>query len=178
MTSPRSAHVGRHVGELGRDPVESGRGVGERRATVERGEGDGHRVGRAPSPVSASTATSAASRCPVASASDLGLVAQALVLVTVGEGGGRQLVDLEAQQVDLPGPLALVAPEGGERSSMPASSLRAVRSGSRSMPPKRSRARRCTAGVSSDWWSCWPWRSTSDAPRSASSASVARWPST
>ena len=47
----------------------------------------------------------------------------------------------------------------------------------RSTPAKRSRARRWLAVVSSPTWACWPWRSTSAAASSASSAAVISRPS-
>ena len=52
------------------------------------------------------------------------------------------------------------------------------RSGPRSTPPKASSAPRWVAGARSDWWACWPWRSTRAAPSSASAATVAMRPST
>ena len=97
--------------------------------------------------------------------------------------GGGDLLDLEAQQVDLPGPGAGVAAERGELGVERADrrSLVAVArpsASSAAAPAKRSSAPRCTAGSSSDWCACWPCRSTSARPTSASSPAVARRPST
>ena len=91
-----------------------------------------------------------------------------------------ELVDLEAQQVDLAGPGPLVAAElrrARRRSRPTAAAPRVERARGRS-PPNRSSAPRWVAVPSSDWWACWPCRSTRRAPRSASADAGARRPST
>ncbi len=79
-----------------------------------------------------------------------------------------QLLDLEAQQVDLPGPFALVAAQRrrGAPRPRPAPCGRCAAARGRSRRSGRG-PRAGPPGVSSDWWSCWPWRSTSAAPRLA-----------
>ena len=108
------AHVGGHVGQLGGDPVQPRRGVGERRPVVQRGEGPRHRVGGAV--VAGERLDRDRGRLPVTGGvgQQLGLVAEPFVLAGVGQRGRAQLVDLEAEQIHLPGPLPLVAPQGGQ----------------------------------------------------------------
>ena len=83
-----------------------------------------------------------------------------------------ELVDLEAQQVDLAGPGAARRRRAAERGVDRGQPCRGPPcSGPRSTPPKRSRAVALhRAARSSDWWACWPCRSTRRGARSASAA--------
>ena len=103
---------------------------------------------------------------------------QADLLVGVVDRRGRQLVDLEPQQVDLPGPLALVAAERrqlGVELGQPG-----PRRPQRAEVDRRRSGRapaRWVGPASRLWWSCWPCRSTRPAAASASAPTVVGRPS-
>ena len=83
------------------------------------------------------------------------------VLVGIVDGGGVQLGQLETRQIELTGPCPVVAPECRQLGvELGDPRPRRAAAGSRSTPPKASRAARWLAGDSRRWWACWPWRST------------------
>ena len=155
--------------------------AGERRPAGERGQRRGH-ARRAAPPSLGQRVDGGRGRLAVGDGvgQRVLLGVQRVVLVGIVEAGGVELVDLEAQQVDLPGPRPLVAAERGERGRRPRPPAPcAAAAAARGRRRRSGRARPAAlAGDSSDWWACWPWRSTRRAPDSASVGTVARRPST
>ena len=115
MASPRRRTSAARSASSAATPCSRVDGVGERRATVEGGEGDGHRVGGAPV---ARERLHARPRRPRGGRrrrpGPPPRRAGARPRRRRSRPAAAELVDLEAQQVDLPGPLALVAAEGGQ----------------------------------------------------------------
>ena len=161
-----------------------------RRRARASANGAGRRARRRAAPMASSAGPSSAAYARVERLAVRGRVGEQVllgferdVLVGIVERGGVDLVDLEAQQVDLAGPGAGVAAERGElvverRGPRHARRGSAPSASSAGAPANRSSAPRCTAGSSSDWCACWPCRSTSARAGSASSPTVASRPST
>ena len=103
------------------------------------------------------------------------------LFIDVVDPGCGDLVELESQEVELPGPRPFVAPERVEVGAEPLLfASRVLKMGPRrdaGSPAKWSSASRCAAVARRDWWACWPCKSTSEAPIAASSAAVASLPS-
>ena len=167
----------RDVGELGGHARR--RSVRRRTAAAgERGDRVAERVGGAAfGGERLDRGAAAASWCALASASSV-LLGSRASSSSGSACAADQLVDLEPQQVDLAGPGPLVATERGQRRVDRPTLAGAASSGLRSTAPNRSSAARCTAAPSSDWWACWPCRSTRRSPHSASADAGASRPFT
>ena len=178
MRSPGARSSAADVGQLGRDRC----AAGLRLASNGRRPVDG-RDGRRPARrarrrrrAARATAAAAASRWATASASTSSSASRRSSSSGSSSWRALELVDLEAQQVDLAGPGPLVAAELGQRGvDARRPRARAARE-RREVDCRRSgRARRAaSAGASSDWWACWPWRSTSRSPQLGQRSR--RWP--
>ncbi len=90
---------------------------------------------------------------------DLLLGCECRFFVGVVDGGGGDLVQLVAQQVDLPRARSVVAAERGQLGFDATPRLvrvgeRGARAALAGSPAKRSSIARCSDGWSSDWWAC------------------------
>ena len=105
--------------------------------------------------------------------------ASAVVLVGVVHAGRGDLRDLIAEDVGLAGPLVVVAADRGQPRLEVREPGRAATSAARGRRRRRRRGPRAgPPGGQSDWWSCWPWMSTSPAPASDRADTGASRPST
>ena len=166
------------VGQVGLHRPQAGDDRRERRPLAELGQGGGHPVASAALGAEGRVGRAAGLSMGVGVAEDGLLGEEPLVLAVIGEPGGLDLVELEAQEVALAIAGRRVASQRARAPRRrPAGPRRAASRSCRSTPAKRSSARRWLAVVSNPTWACWPWRSTRPAASSESSAAVIRRPS-
>ena len=110
----RSSQLSGHILEFHAKCVETGGGRFERCPCLERGECGGHRI--EPPTIGGEREDSAFSRLAMAAGvgEQFGLCPEIVVLGGVDDRCGVELIDLEPQQVDLPGSVPLIAAEGRE----------------------------------------------------------------